>query len=81
MIICDDRESGNIRKDLDCIVKRLDIGDYIIGDLLIERKTPADFFNSLFDRRLWTQLQNLKDAKGYIPRSFACPANAQRNLA
>jgi len=80
MIIIDNREPENIRKDLDCIVKRLDVGDYIIGDLLIERKTPSDFFNSLFDRRLWTQLQNLKNAKGYIPL-LIIEGNIWRGLA
>ena len=80
MIICDDREPENIRNELDCTIKRLDVGDYIIGDLLIERKTPLDFFGSLFDKRLWAQLQNLKDAKGYIPL-LIIEGNIWRGLA
>jgi len=35
------------------------IGDIIIGDLCIERKTYQDFLNSVYDGRIWEQLNNL----------------------
>ena len=45
----------------DVELKRLDIGDYVIGDFAIERKTVEDLFGSVFDGRLWTQLERLKN--------------------
>ena len=46
----------------------LQIGDYIIGDILIERKDIRDFFSSLRDGRLWSQLYNMKESnlRGYL---------------
>ena len=66
MIICDDREPENIRKDLDCVVRRLEIGNYIVGDLLIVRKIPSDFFDSLCDRHFWILIQDLMNIDDYI---------------
>ncbi|MHA1290643.1 MAG: ERCC4 domain-containing protein, partial [Candidatus Thorarchaeota archaeon] len=43
---------------------RLPIGDYIIGDeLIVERKTIDDFFNSIMERRYYPQLYRMKDFK------------------
>jgi len=41
-------------------IEKLDIGDYLIGDVLIERKTLTDFLNSVRSRRLWEQLYQMK---------------------
>jgi len=37
----------------------LDIGDIVIGDLCIERKTPTDLVNSVTSGRLWEQMYSL----------------------
>lgn len=38
----------------------LEIGDYLIGDTIIERKTYKDFLSSISDKRLFTQLKEMK---------------------
>jgi len=40
--------------------KQLELGDYIIGDIVIERKTVNDFVSSLLNKRLTRQLENLQ---------------------
>lgn len=67
MIVVDDREPENIRATLykegvRVKVARLTIGDYIIGDMGIERKTTGDLYRSIIDRRLFDQLNRLKEA-------------------
>lgn len=42
--------------------KALAPGDYVVGDVGIERKTVRDFFSSLVDRRLFDQLDRLREA-------------------
>jgi len=67
-IIVDTREPDVMvallmKKGLD--VERLSItpGDYIVSDgCAVERKTVGDFFNSLFQGRLFEQMERLKDA-------------------
>jgi ERCC4-type nuclease len=41
-------------------VQRLKTGDYVLGDILIERKEIKDLFNSLRQGRLWNQLYSMK---------------------
>jgi Fanconi anemia group M protein len=43
--------------------KYLEVGDYVIGDIVIERKEGNDFISSVKDNRLWNQAGNLKQAK------------------
>jgi len=68
-IIVDDRESrsGNITslKRRRCKVKvdRLEVGDYIVGDVVVERKDGADFISSIRDKRIWNQASNLAQAE------------------
>jgi ERCC4-type nuclease len=38
----------------------LAVGDYVVGDRMIERKTVADLHKSLVDRRLWSQVAALR---------------------
>ena len=45
-------------------IKLLDAGDIVVNGLGIERKTIADFFMTLKEGRLFSQLQRLK--RGYI---------------
>jgi ERCC4-type nuclease len=60
VILIDNREkdSGipNILKERNILIlfENLEIGDYIIGDLIIERKTSKDFIASVFDENIST---------------------------
>lgn len=40
--------------------EKLEIGDYLISDLIIERKTLNDFLSSFYSNRLINQLKNLR---------------------
>jgi len=71
-IIVDDRETHSrvieylARMQSHLNLKRLEVGDYLIGRLLIERKTTTDFVNSLIDRNLMAQLRRLSE-QAYKP--------------
>ncbi len=43
-------------------VKKIAPGDYVLGPIGIERKTLNDFFGSLVRKRLFEQVQRLRDA-------------------
>lgn len=43
-------------------VKKIAPGDYVLGPIGIERKTLTDFFGSLVKKRLFEQVQRLRDA-------------------
>lgn len=67
MIIIDDREPESIRSRLyhegiRIKLMRLSVGDYIIGNIAIERKTAADLYRSIIDKRLFNQVSRLKEA-------------------
>lgn len=76
-IVIDSREASNrngkkilnsLEKfDIDIIVKKLDFGDYLIGDVAIERKTVFDLVNTLTQRFLFDQIFRMKEA---YPRSI-----------
>ena len=65
-ILIDDRETKSpvIDKLLELgakiKVERLPIGDYIIGNVVFERKTAMDFISSIVDNRLFEQLRKDK---------------------
>jgi len=40
--------------------EQLEIGDYLIQDTIIERKTFSDFVSSMLDKRLFNQLNEMK---------------------
>ena len=40
--------------------EKLEIGDYLIGNTILERKTISDFQSSIFDKRIIPQLKNMK---------------------
>jgi Fanconi anemia group M protein len=71
-ITIDDRETHSkvvehlARMQAHLNLERLEVGDYLIGRLLIERKTTIDFVNSLVDRNLMTQLRRLSE-QAYKP--------------
>lgn len=66
MIIIDSREKNSlvlseiIAKKHEIKLETLQVGDYIIGDIAIERKTLNDFISSMLSKRLIEQLNNLK---------------------
>ncbi len=67
MIIIDIHEPSDIpellrRKGAQIRIRKLDVADYIIGDIGIERKTFHDFFRSIIDKRIFTQLERLRDS-------------------
>ncbi len=72
MIIADTREkdSGVVQSlvNMGVIVKleSLDVGDYIIGEYIIERKTIIDFIRSIIDGRLSEQLEKLRDKNSIL---------------
>ncbi len=48
-------------KGLEVRMKRLHAGDYILAPhMALERKTTADFIQSIFDKRLFAQVQSLR---------------------
>lgn len=46
--------------------EKLDIGDYLIEDTIIERKTFSDFVGSMLNKRLHEQLINIKKYPKYF---------------
>lgn len=65
-IIIDTREKQSliianlVEKKANIKFEKLDIGDYLIEDTIIERKTFSDFVGSMINKRLLEQLSNLK---------------------
>jgi len=67
MILIDIHEPNDIpellrRKGAQIRIRRLDVADYIIGDIGIERKTCHDFFRSIIDKRIFNQLERLRES-------------------
>lgn len=68
MIIVDSREFKSkvvkelFNNDVDFQSLQLQVGDYLIGEnICIERKSTKDFIDSLVDKRLFEQLNNMKN--------------------
>lgn len=65
-IIIDYRERNSlvaselIKLDLEIEFRELKVGDYIVKDVVIERKTIQDFLNSMINKHLSTQIEELK---------------------
>ncbi len=69
ILIADYREEEIIEliKDVKVIKDNLPVGDFLIGEILIERKTFNDFIQSVFDGRIFSQLEEaLKNFKKVI---------------
>lgn len=88
MIIIDNRElRSGLAKELfkrgaDFSAKQLSIGDYIIGDVCIERKSSKDFYDSIVDKRIFSQLRSLKsnyDKRIIIVEGSGCERNIHPN--
>ena len=69
-VIVDYREkSGDIvnilkKRGVTIELKKLSVGDYIVGRYIIERKTMEDFAQSIIDGRIFSQLRELKNQAG-----------------
>lgn len=65
-IIADIREKNSlivseiVSRGIEVELKHLLVGDYIIGELAIERKTASDFIGSIINKRLMKQLEEIK---------------------
>ena len=65
-IIIDYREKNSlvysylIKQGFEVEFKELKIGDYIVKDVVIERKTVSDFISSMINHRLIKQIEELK---------------------
>ena len=47
-------------KEVELIIHPLKIGDYLIGDIIIERKTVSDLISSMVSKRIIEQLKHMK---------------------
>ncbi|MEM2932687.1 MAG: ERCC4 domain-containing protein [Candidatus Pacearchaeota archaeon] len=69
MIIADKRERNSAiiaelkARGINIEEKVLPIGDYIVGNTIIERKSLNDFISSMLNKRLIKQLKDLKESK------------------
>ena len=66
-VYADFREKGSgiikkfIELGINIKLQKLEIGDYLLSsDLVVEHKTVEDFVNSLIDKRLFTQMRDMK---------------------
>lgn len=68
-LIADHREKNSLviptlhELNIDIEIKELKVGDFQIGNIIIERKTFNDFLGSMINKRLLDQLKHLKQAK------------------
>ena len=71
-IIIDTREKQSliaanlIEKKANIDFEQLEIGDYLIQDTIIERKTFSDFVGSMINKRLFDQLREIKKYPKYF---------------
>lgn len=71
-IFIDTREKNSMvpsylfKTNKNVVFKKLEVGDYLIGDVIIERKSASDFFSSIYSGRLKEQLNNIIKHKNKI---------------
>ena len=71
-IIVDNREKNSLVVseliNLDVILnfEQLEIGDYLINNTIIERKTKSDLIGSIIDKRIFSQIENMKKYPDYL---------------
>jgi ERCC4-type nuclease len=71
-IIIDTREKQSLiaanllEKKANIDFEKLEIGDYLIQDTIIERKTFSDFVGSIINKRLFDQLREIKKYPNYF---------------
>jgi len=68
-IIADYREKNSLvpselmKREIDVEFRELKVGDYLVNGVVVERKSRTDFFNSVFDKRIFSQLENMKECE------------------
>ena len=67
MIVVDQREPPDIPARLrelgaDVEVRQISPGDYVVGEVAVERKTVSDFLRSIVTKRIFDQMTRLRDA-------------------
>ena len=67
VIVVDRREPAGIVARLEELgmpvaVRQIYPGDYVVGEVAVERKTVSDFFSSLIKQRLFEQVQRLRES-------------------
>ena len=67
------------RKAVYVQTRKLDVGDYVVGDHVVERKTVHDFVASLYGGRLFEQAQRISQA--YTDYLLIVEGDIQRVLA
>jgi ERCC4-type nuclease len=64
-VVADFREKNSlliselVSRGLDVSFEQLEVGDYLIGEVVVERKTFSDLESSIFSKRIIPQLSNL----------------------
>lgn len=53
-------------KEIELVIQPLKIGDYLMGDTIIERKTVSDFISSMISRRIIEQLKQMKQYESQL---------------
>lgn len=71
-IIVDNRERNSLlmpelyEMNFEMEFEQLEVGDYIINNIVIERKTVSDLKNSIIDKRAFLQINALKKCKNSL---------------
>lgn len=55
-----------LTKNFNIEYKELKVADYIVKDVAIERKSVPDLIHSLFDKRIFRQLKEIKQYENYL---------------
>jgi len=59
-------ELAEKNKEIELVIQPLKIGDYLIGNTVIERKTVSDFISSMISRRIIEQLRQMKQYESQL---------------
>ncbi len=71
-IIVDRREKNSLvpselmKLGMEAEFKHLEVGDYIVNNWIVERKTLSDLQSSIINKRIFTQLNNLQFTKSLL---------------
>jgi Fanconi anemia group M protein len=71
-ILIDYREKNSLvpfelkNKNLEIEFSELKVGDYIINNIVIERKTVGDFISSMINKRILKQIENLNQCENKL---------------
>lgn len=65
LILAELTEKEN-NKEIELVIQPLKIGDYFIGNTIIERKTISDFVSSMISKRLVDQLNQMKQYENQL---------------